>query len=97
MRAKQMANLPKATRRNYNSVCNLLSNDGPIVESEANVYMNDLDCAALIEHDESKAVDGFIEDVLALMPCQRATRVSETPLQSYRSMTEHPIVLVLER
>lgn len=78
MRAKQMASLPEATRRNYASVYNRLGNEGPIVQSEAKVYMNDLDCAALVEHEESKAVDGYIEDILGMMPCQGLTHVCQS-------------------
>lgn len=77
-----MASLPKATRRNYASVCNLLSNDQPLSQIETDLYMNDLDFVALVEEAESKSVDGFIEDILTMLPCRRLTRVRWSPPRS---------------
>lgn len=71
-----MANLPKATDRNYASVCQWLKNECPLSETEADVFAKDLDFVALVENEESKSVDGLIEDILTMMPCRRFTRVS---------------------
>lgn len=77
MRAKEMASLPKATRRNYASVCNyLFSDDPPVSQHERDLFMHDVDFVALVEQDESKAVDGFIEDLLSMIPSRRLTQVS---------------------
>lgn len=70
-----MASLPKATRRDYKSVCNWLSTEGQIAEKEANVFMVDLDCASLVEQDESKAMDGYVEDILGNLPCKQMMKV----------------------
>ena len=71
-----MANLPKATDRNYAAVRQWLKNECPLSENEADVFMNDLDFVALIETEESRSVDGFIEDILTKIPCRPLTRVS---------------------
>lgn len=75
MRVKEMASLPKATRRNYASVCTYLTDEQPISQNEIKLFMNDVDFVALFEEDESKAVDGFVEDILSMIPCRRLTRV----------------------
>ena len=74
-----MASLPRATRRNYTSVVNILSNKGgPLSENEKNVFMNDVDCAALVEREDGTGFDGFVEDLLTFLPCRRLNRVSST-------------------
>ncbi|CAK4034151.1 hypothetical protein CB0940_08593 [Lecanosticta acicola] len=74
MRAKAMASLPKASLRNYASVCNHIYNKAPFTEREKKVFMNDSDFVALIEQEETKSFDGFIEDILSMLPCRGLTR-----------------------
>lgn len=38
--------------------------------------MHDVDFVALVQQDESKAIDGFVEDLLTMLPYRRLTKVS---------------------
>lgn len=81
IRARAMSSLPKATVRNYLSICNQLDNRAPLAQREHDVFMNDTDFVALVEQEEYKAFDGFVEDILTMMPWPRLTRVSLSRLK----------------
>ena len=80
MRVKSMASLRKASLRDYTSVCNHIYNKAPFADREKKIFMNDSDFVALVEQEETKSFDGFVEDVLSMLPCRRLTRVRSTPL-----------------
>lgn len=89
-RVKEMSSLPKATRRNYTSVCNHIDKHAPIAQREQDVFMNDSDFVALVEQHETKSFDGFVEDILTLLPCKRVTQVTTLHFPYALSYLPHP-------
>ncbi|KAM3416514.1 hypothetical protein BST61_g8104 [Cercospora zeina] len=96
-RVKEMSSLPKATRRNYTSVCNHIGKHAPIAQREQDVFMNDSDFVALVEQQETKSFDGFVEDILALLPCKRVTQFFFSNAEQRATSTDENLFLYDKR
>ncbi|KAF2213854.1 hypothetical protein CERZMDRAFT_95884 [Cercospora zeae-maydis SCOH1-5] len=96
-RVQEMSSLPKATRRNYTSVCNHIDKHAPIAQREQDVFMNDSDFVALVEQHEAKSFDGFVEDILTLLPCKRVTQFFFSNAEQRATSTDEKLFLYDKR
>ncbi|PPJ50711.1 hypothetical protein CBER1_07695 [Cercospora berteroae] len=96
-RVREMFSLPKATRRNYTSVCNHIDKHAPIAQREQDVFMNDSDFVALVEQHETKSFDGFVEDILTLLPCKRITQFFFSNAEQRATSTDENLFLYDKR
>ncbi|KAK7548921.1 hypothetical protein BKA81DRAFT_368412 [Phyllosticta paracitricarpa] len=87
IRARQMASLPHATHRNFQSVFNWMHNKQPLCESENQFTTAEQDVVALVDPKEGGWFDAFIEDYFLPMLPDRLTRLAFSDPAQRRSTT----------
>jgi len=89
VRCQAFASLKKASTRNYNSFANWIHNKKPLSREESKFVKHDEDFIALADGQEGGWFDGFVEDILSLVPC-KLSRVSLPPLSLLQTTTPFP-------
>ncbi|KAK4994332.1 hypothetical protein LTR66_005604 [Elasticomyces elasticus] len=94
-RARSMTSLQKPMGRNYTSVFNWMYHNAPLCEPEAEFIKHEDDFVALADAQEGGWFDGFVEDILSMMPCRVTRLLFSTPAQ--RASTADSLVYLYSK
>ncbi|KAI9881094.1 MAG: hypothetical protein M1830_008252 [Pleopsidium flavum] len=81
LRCQAFASLKKASTRNYNSFANWIHNKKPLSREESKFVKHNEDLIALADGQEGGWFDGFVEDILSLVPCKLSRLLFTSPTQ----------------